>query len=311
MHKIAGTKRRVTVVGGGAAGMSSVVWCADLGLRPVLIEKSGNLGGQLHWIHNRVTNYPGIVAENGAELISRFAETLEITSYEVLKSVVVDIDVGDRSVRVADGTRVESDGLIIATGVRRRKLAIDGEERYAGKGILESGSRDRELTSGMRVAVVGGGDAAFENAIILSEFADKVYLIHRSDKFSARPDFATAAIENPRIEIRTNTNVQSLIGGDSLAAIELYDRAADLTEVLNVDFILLRIGVQPNTEILHGKLDLDANGYVIVNSLCETSARGVFAIGDVANPKAPTIAGAVGGGATAAKSLVNFLAKAK
>jgi thioredoxin reductase (NADPH) len=153
--------------------------------------------------------------------------------------------------------------------------------------------------------VVGGGDAAFENALILSETAKSVTLVHRSTNFSARSEFVEKVRQTAKINILTETVVQKITGSKRLEAVELKNLQTDESSKLPIAALLIRIGVEPNTELFRGKLDLDNAAYIKVDSICETNIKGVFAVGDVTNPFAPTLSSAVGMGATAVKAIFN------
>ncbi|HLM01310.1 MAG TPA: FAD-dependent oxidoreductase, partial [Pyrinomonadaceae bacterium] len=195
--------------------------------------------------------------------------------------------------------------LIIATGIRRRKLNVPGEAELKGKGILESGKRDAEKAKEKNVCVVGGGDAALENALILAKTARRVTLVHRRKDFRARSEFLEKAWRNPSIEILTGAAVTKILGREKVEAVEIKNN--NKVFILPVEAVLIRAGVEPNTEIFRGKLELDENGYIKIDSLCRTSAEKVFAVGDAANPFAPTVSSAVGMGATAAKVILSKL----
>ena len=304
MTEKSATEKEVVIVGGGPAAISAAIWCADLGLKAVIIERSSELGGQLLNIHNHIRNYPGLDCENGRDLRDLFVRSLTGFSAEcVLGAEISEICTRNKLVMLRDGRSFQGKALIIASGVRRRELGVTGEDRFAGKGLLESGARDPRVAMGKRVAVVGGGDAAVENALLLSEFADQITLIHRGPKLSARSEFTARAQNHAKIEILLDTTVQAFNGGTAVEEVELLNSQSKSATRLSVDLAIIRVGVVPNTELLRGKIDLDPAGYAIVNTCCETSVPGIYAIGDVANPSAPTIAGAVGTGATAAKTI--------
>src|SRR5262249_13712467 len=151
--------------------------------------------------------------------------------------------------------------------------------------------------------VVGGGDAAFENALILAETAETITLVHRRKDFRARQEFVEKVKNHPKIAIITESSVQKILGKARVTGVEIKNQATGKVQTLPVDSILIRIGVQPNTDPFSGKLKMDKNDYIEVNSRSETSINGVFAIGDVANPVSPTISSAIGMGATAAKGI--------
>ena len=294
----------VLVVGAGPAGLSVAMWCAELGLTSVVLEREAAGGGQMQSIYNPITNYLGSPARNGAELADRFLETFGQFNVPIeFGAGAVDVNVEGRSVAASNGKRYAGRFLVLATGVSRRRLNLPGENLFEQKGILVSGARDRREVAGKIVAVIGGGDAALENALMLSEFASHVYVIHRRTEFSARPSFVAKAAEDPRIEFIFGSSVASIDGDKRVESITVCIGPAGKTALMAVDFVLIRIGVEPNTDFLEGQVDLDPYGYVLVDSLCRTSAAGVSAVGDVANPIAPTIATAAGTGATAAKHI--------
>ena len=294
----------VAIIGGGPAGMSTALWCSDLGLDAVLIERSAELGGQLASIFNPITNYLGVSARDGQEMLRHFLHTIRDSKFERIRQMGVrDIDPASKSIRLADGSEITSEAIVIATGVRRRRLGIPGVAEFRGRGILESGARDRESIKGKRVLIVGGGDAAMENALLLSEFASEVLVAFRRDQPTARGEFVENAHARNNIKLLSGTVLTAISGNSQVEAVELRSVRDDERSSEAVDAVLIRIGVEPNSELLKGKADLDTSGYIIVNELGETSCRGVFAVGDVANPVAPTLSTAAGTGATAAKTI--------
>lgn len=297
-------KKDVVIVGGGPAGMSAAIWCAELGLETVLVERFPQLGGQLHWIHNPVGNYLGGDFENGTDVCSAFERSLSRFDFyrETAKNV---ISVNSSIILDDGGGRIDAKAIVIATGVRRRTLGVPGEMEFSGKGILESGAKQRETVTGGRVAVIGGGDAALENALILAECAESVILIHRRDFFSGREEFLEAVENHPKIDLRKNAVVESFEGGDNLEAIRI--SSDKQVETIAVDYAIVRIGVEPNSELVGSSVAKDERGYIIVDAQSRTTAKDIWAIGDVANPVSPTIATAVGTGATCAKSIAKFL----
>lgn len=293
----------VIICGGGAAGISAALWCDDLKLDALVLEANGELGGQLLWTHNRIDNHLGTLgARDGRELRDLFAEQIARRKFDLkLSSEISDIDFDRKIVALENGEKFMARFLIVAAGVRRRRLNVAGEDEFTGKGIIESGARDPNAVENKRAVIVGGGDAAFENALILAEKAAKIYLINRGKKFRARAEFAERVSSNPKIEVLNEIVVREIKGNEFLETVRLENLRTKETFDLAADALLIRIGIEPNTEIVRGKLDLDERGFIEINSLCETSVAGVFAVGDVANPLAPTVSGAVGMGATAVK----------
>lgn len=297
----------VVIIGGGAAGLSAGLWCDELGLKTLLLEESAEIGGQLWRVYNPIENHLG--AENignGRELQEKFAAQIAKRKFPVrTKNKVIAIDFAAKQVTLDSGEQLFAKFLILATGVRRRKLNVLGENDFRADGWLESGTRDSHLVAGKTVAIIGGGDAAAENALILAATAAKIYLIHRRREFRARAEFLDKIKQNSRVTVLTATKVLQIIGGDKITALKL--QSDDLSEPFEIatNAILLRIGVEPNSELFRNQLETDSDGYVKINNYGETNMRDVFAIGDVANPLAPTVSSAVGMGATAAKVIAN------
>jgi thioredoxin reductase (NADPH) len=292
----------VLIIGAGPAGLSAARWCDELGLDTLVLEQAEVIGGQLLSVHNAVENYLGLRAANGRELRDLFAEQTKNCDFDLWTNVQLDsIDLRTKRVTLKSGEELQSIAVVIATGLRRRRLGIPGETEFAGRGIIESATRDRDQLAGKDVCVIGGGDAAAENALLLAEVCPTVTLVHRSKKMRARREFTEQLHTNHCITVFPESIVHRIIGNDAVEGVEIERGGAIKPFQMAVQGVLIRIGWEPNTEFVRSQLELDEDRYVIVGSQQETSVANVFAIGDVANPLAPTIAGAVGAGATAAK----------
>jgi thioredoxin reductase (NADPH) len=310
MDKIKIQHFNVIIIGGGAAGISAALWSAELGLKAILLESSKELGGQLLWTYNAIKNYLGIEVENGRELQQIFLKQIQERRFELQTNCqVVEIDPDKKQVKLKNGEFFSADALVIATGIKRRKLGLENEDKFKGRGILESGKGEAKKVTGKTVCIIGGGDAALENALILSEFADQVILIHRRAEFRARQEFVEKVFETKNVKILTETAISKILGQESLEAIEWQNLKTNQTFIQKTDFLITRIGVEPNTELLNGKILLDENGYCLIDFHCQTSIENIYAIGDVANPLAPTISGAVGMGASVVKVIYGKLSE--
>ncbi len=300
----------VIIIGAGPAGLSAAHWCNELGLDTLLLEANDKVGGQLSWIHNRIGNYLGVEAVDGEQLRETFIQQTNDGDFDQWTGVQIDsIDLKTRRVRLQSGEELQSIAIIIATGLRRRRLGIPGELEFEGRGIIESGKRDRDQFAGKDVCVIGGGDAAAENALLLAEVCPTVTLINRNRKMRARREFAEQLHTHHCITVFPESKVRRILGNEQVEAVEIERAGAIKPFQMAVQGVIIRIGFEPNTEAVRGQLNLDERGYVSVDSLQETSVENVFAIGDVANPLAPTIAGAVGAGATAAKVIASRLTR--
>ena len=298
----------VIIIGAGPAGLSAARWCDELGLDTLVLEEKEEIGGQLLDVHNPIENYLGVRAKDGRELRELFQEQTKECDFDLWTNVEIgSFELKTKRVALKSGEELQSIAVIIATGLRRRRLGIEGETEFAGRGIINSGAGDRDRFAGKDVCVIGGGDAAAENALLLAEVCPTVTLVHRSRKLRARREFTEQLHTNHCITAFPESNVRRIIGGDAVEAVEIERRGAIKPFQMAVQGVLIRIGWEPNTDFVRGQLELNESGYVVVSSQQETNVENVFAIGDVANPLAPTISGAVGDGATAAKVISSRL----
>jgi thioredoxin reductase (NADPH) len=302
----------VIIIGAGPAGLSAALWCDELGLDTLVIEQGAEVGGQLLRVYNPVENYLGVSAANGRELRDLFAAQVEDKEFDLWTEAEIEsVDLKARRVRLRSGEELQSIALIIATGVRRRRLGVPGESEFEGRGMLESGRLDQDKVKGEDVLIVGGGDAAAENALTLAEVCATVTLVHRGKSLSARPEFAERVRADHRITVFTETTLREILGGERVESVEMLRAGALKPMRMAVRGVLVRIGVEPNTELFKGQLHTDERGYIVIDGEQETSAEMVFAVGDVSNPLAPTISGATGAGATAAKVIASRLSGSK
>lgn len=296
----------VVVMGGGPAGMSAALWCAEVGLSSLIVEREYDLGGQLALIHGPIKNYLGLETANGNEMKQRFEANLARLNIKASFGVEVEsLDLDRKIARLVDRRSFEWGALIFATGVRRRLLGIPGEKEFVDRGVLNSGVGEKSKADGKTVVIVGGGDAALENSLILSDVASRVILVHRRAEFTARQEFIDAADRRSNIEFMTGKTVASIDGDDHVRSVTVKDLGDNTVSTISSDLVLIRIGVSPNSELLSGKVEMDRSGYVIVDASGASSAANVFAVGDVANPHSPTISTAVGTGATAVKVILD------
>ena len=297
----------VLIIGAGPAGLSAARWCDELGLDTLVLEESEEVGGQLLSIQNPIENYPGLQADNGGELRDRFIERTKDCDFDLWTQVEIHtVDLKAKRVVLRSGEEVKAIAIIIATGLRRRKLSIPGEDEFRGRGIIES-SGDRQAFAGKDVCVLGGGDAAAENALMLAEVCPTVTLVHRGKKLRARREFIEQLHTSHRITVFLESLVHRIIGREWIEAVEIERAGAIKPFQMAVQGVIVRIGFEPNTELFREQLELDDRGYAIISSRQETNIENVFAVGDVASPLSPTIAGAVGAGATAAKVIASRL----
>jgi thioredoxin reductase (NADPH) len=292
----------VIIIGAGPAGLSTAFWCDELGLDTLVLEQAEKIGGQLHRVYNPIENYLGLKTRNGQELLDLFTKDVDSAAFDLWTGAhIASVDLKARRMSLESGEKLQAIAIVIATGVRPRQLGVPGEKEFAGKGMIESGARDRELFAGLDVCVVGGGDAAVENALLLAEVCPTVTLVHRGKKVRARRELAERLQPNNRITVFTESVLTRIIGNEEVQAVEIHRKEGLKPFQLAVRGVLIRIGVEPNTELFREQIETDEKGFIAVSSEQETNEPMVFAVGDVSNPIAPTLSGATGAGATAAK----------
>ena len=298
----------VVIIGAGPAGLSTAFWCDELGLDTLVLEEAEDVGGQLHRVYNPIKNYLGLKAPNGEELLEHFIAGIDDTDFDLwTQTSISSVDLKAKRISLASGEELQSIAIVIATGVRPRELGVPGEKEFIGNGIIESGARDRDLFAGEDVCVVGGGDAAVENALLLAHVCPTVTLVHRGKKLRARNEFKEQLQSMHCITVFTESVLTRIMGNERVEAVEIKRKQALKPFQLAVRGVLIRIGVEPNTELFKDQLETDERGYLVVNSQQETNVPMVFAVGDVSNPLAPTINSATGAGATAAKVIASRL----
>ena len=292
----------VIIIGAGPAGISTAFWCDELGLDTIVLEQAEQIGGQLHRVYNPIDNYLGIKARNGDEFIDLLANHIEAAEFDLwTQTAITSVDLKAKRVSLASGETLQSIAIVIASGVSPRELGVPGEKEFIGKGIMESGARDQKLFAGRDVCVVGGGDAAVENALLLAEVCPTVTLVHRGKKLRARREFRERLQSTHCITVFTESVLTRIIGDETVQAVEIQRKVGLKPFQVAVRGVLIRIGVEPNTQLFREQLETDEKGFIKVNSTQETNVPMVFAVGDVSNPLAPTISSATGAGATAAK----------
>src|SRR5882672_5403704 len=211
----------VLIIGAGPAGLSAARWCDELGLDTLVLEQGEEVGGQLLSVHNPIDNYLGLHADNGRELRDRFVAQAKDCDFDLWTQIeIAGVDLKAKRVTLRSGEELQAIAIIIATGLRRRKLGISGEVEFIGRGMIES-SGDREAVAGKDVCVIGGGDAAAENALLFAEVCPTVTLVHRGKKLRARREFAETLHTNHCITVFPESVVHRIIGREKVEAVEI------------------------------------------------------------------------------------------
>lgn len=303
----------VLIIGGGPAGISAAVWCKRLGVECLLLEEQAQLGGQLFTIYNEIIDYPGIQAENGIEMQRKMVQHfIDMDCLYEANTKVISIDERSKTVKVKQQETEKEIGytyLILATGSSQRKLGVPGEQRMIDRGEVYSASADGERLTGKRVALIGGGDRAFEGAHLLASQAKQVYLIHRSTHFKAREQYVEKVLSDPGIKVITDTEVTAIHGKHHVTSIDLKNKNSEC-ENLSVDAVLIRLGVAPNVELIKEKVTTTQSGLIVINEVHQSSNPAIYAIGDACTtPLFSSISSSAGQGAIVAKHVSSLLKK--
>ncbi|HET9251798.1 MAG TPA: NAD(P)/FAD-dependent oxidoreductase [Candidatus Eisenbacteria bacterium] len=295
------------ILGAGVAGLSAALWLRDLGVECAVFEEARQPGGQLHEIHAPIVNHLMALGWEGSRVAAGVLSDARSAELPLLVgSPVTSVRVRLRTI-VHEGRTYQGRTMLIATGLRRRRLGVPGERELLGRGVSLSANRDRTQFSGRPVVVIGGGTAAVEDALLCAEVGSPVTLLHRSTRWRARGDFLARARQERRIRIVTGARVRRIVGDSRVQGVEYRVRGTVRPRVVAADGVFVRVGWEPRSEILRGQIRLDRAGYVVAGPGGVTSARGVFAAGDVCSPRWPSIANAAGQGANAAMEMARML----
>ena len=310
------TKRHATVLilGSGPAGYTAAIYAARAMLKPVLIQGS-QPGGQMT-ITTDVENYPGFAeVVQGPWLMEQMRLQAEHVGTEMIMDQIVNVDLKVRPFRLEgdSGDIYTCDALIIATGAQARWLGLPSEERFKGYGVSACATCDGFFYKGKRVAVIGGGNTAVEEALFLTNFAEKVTIVHRRDSFRAEKILQQRLFKHPKIQVIWNSVVEEILGtqdSKSVRGATVRNVATGATSKIDVDGVFVAIGHAPATELFKGQLETTPSGYLITApDSTRTSIPGVFAAGDVKDEVFRQAVTAAGMGCMAALESERYLAK--
>jgi len=298
----------VMIIGGGPAALTAAMYASRAKLSTLVLEKM-TLGGYIV-IAEKVKNYPGVPQDiSGAELGKLFEEQAKSFGAEIKWANVARFeDRGDVKAAITGKEEFQAKSVIIATGTSHKSLGVPGEEKFVGRGISFCATCDAPFFKNKKVLVVGGGNAAIQEALFLTQFAEKVYVAHRGSQLNAEKDLQEKASDNEKIEILWNTVVKEVVGEDLLEKVVLLDNKTGEEWMLEISGMFIYIGVQPNTYFLEdSEVEMDDEGYIITNEKMETSVPGVFAAGDVRQKKVRQVITAAADGAVAAQLAKSYL----
>ncbi|BAU23649.1 thioredoxin reductase [Caldimicrobium thiodismutans] len=296
------------IIGGGPAGLTAGLYARRALLKTLLLEK-GPLGGQVIYT-DLIENYPGFPEGiSGFDLIDLMHKQVQKVNLEILEEEVIALSDFEtyKELTTATGKKFRSRAVILALGAMYKKLGVPGELEFTGKGVSYCAICDGPFYRGEVVAVVGGGNTALQEALHLTKYAEKVYLIHRRDAFRATAILQERVKANPKIELILNSVPEEIQGRDKVETLRLKNVKTGETFILPVAGIFIFIGLTASTQWLKGILDLDEQGFIITDKEMRTSLSGVFACGDCVSKKFRQIINACGEGAVAALNAEEFI----
>lgn len=295
----------IVIVGGGPGGLTAGMYGARANLRTIMIEKFMP-GGQIANTEE-VEDYPGFEHISGAELSMKMADHAKKFGLEVVSDEVIEIKSEGEARKIAvcaSGTVYVGKQMVVATGGSAVKLNVPGEAEFSGKGVSYCAICDGAFFRDQVIAVVGGGDAAVEEAVFLTKFGSKVILIHRRDKLRAQKIIQERAFKNPKIEYIWDSVVEEIKGDGKVNSLVLKNVKTGERSDLSVGAVFIFIGFYPNTGMLPDGIKKNEQGYLITDFKMETSIPGIYACGDVREQLVRQITNAVGDGTTAAMAAV-------
>jgi len=299
----------VIIIGAGPAGYTAGIYCSRARHNTLLI--SGILpGGQLMNTTD-VENYPGFSdGIMGPDLMTTMRKQTEKMGTKIVDDEVTSVDFKNKPLKVITATEeFETKTVIVCTGANPRKIGLDGEQTFAGKGVSYCATCDGAFFKDQELVVVGGGDSAMEEATFLTKFASTVHIVHRREEFRASKIMQERALSNQKIKVHLNCTVKDIQGDQKFQKVILNNTKTNEDEVLEAGGLFVAIGHEPNSKMFQGQLELDDNGYVILKNNTETSVSGVFCAGDVHDHRYRQAVTAAGFGCMSAIDVDKYLSE--
>ena len=300
-------RRQLVIIGSGPAGLTAAIYGRRSGLDTLILE-SGLCGGQINNTAE-IANYPGIKTTSGIGLAGAMREHASDFGAEFRECTVESLCLGgDDKIVSTDKGDISADAVIIATGSTYNKAGFKGEDDFAGRGVAYCAVCDGPMYQDESVAVIGGGNTAVEEADYLTEFASKVYIVHRREALRANSIAIERAKANPKIEMLLGWVPDEITGGESVRGLRLHSLKDGQAKEIAVEGVFVFVGTKPNTGFLKdGSGQVSDRGWIKTDDMMETSAEGVFAAGDVRDKFLRQVATAVGDGATAAMAAYDYI----
>ena len=294
----------IIIIGGGPAGLTAALYACRANKKTLVIEKE-TFGGQITF-SPKVENIPGFISLTGNEFAEKLVEQVLEQGADVESCEVLEIKDGDIKTVVTDDSEYQCKAVIIATGAKHRMLGIKDEEKYVGEGISFCAVCDGAFYKNKTVAVVGGGNSALQEAILLSDLAKKVYVVQNLDFLTGEKKLSDQLYKLENVEVITGVTVESFLGDSELKGIVIKDSAGESRE-LSVDGLFIAIGLIPQNEAFKNVIELDGRGYAVIDGTCESATRGIFVAGDCRTKKIRQVTTAAADGATAALAACDYI----
>ena len=296
------------IIGGGPAGMTAGIYTGRAKLKTLLLEEKA-IGGEIV-VADIVENYPGFPKGiSGSDLTSAIEEQARSFGVEICEigAQSITIDGDNRIVHTTDDRTISAKSVIIAAGTQNIKLDVPGEKLFTGRGVSYCAQCDGAFFKDKEIIVVGGGDTAIGDAIFLTRFAKKVYVVHRRDKLRAEKILQERAFGIPTIEFIWNSVITEIKGKKTVESVSVRNLKTDTLYVKKIDGVFIFIGNNPNTGFVKDIVTLDENGYIITDENMGTNQPGIFAAGDIRSKIVRQVATAVGDGALAGSSVQRYI----
>ena len=294
----------IIIIGGGPAGLTAALYACRANKKTLVIEKE-TFGGQITF-SPKVENIPGFISLTGNEFAEKLVEQVLEQGADVESCEAIEIRDGEIKTVVTDDGEFQGKSVIIATGAKHRMLGIDGEERFVGEGISFCAVCDGAFYKNKTVAVVGGGNSALQEAILLSDTAKKVYVVQNLDFFTGEKKLVEQLEQLDNVEIILGVTVDSFVGDNELEGIVIKNSAGE-TRKLELDGLFVAIGLIPQNEAFKNVVKLDGRGYAEVDESCETETKGIFVAGDCRTKKIRQVTTAAADGAIAALAACDYV----
>lgn len=294
----------IIIIGGGPAGLTAALYACRANKKTLVIEKE-TFGGQITF-SPKVENIPGFISLTGNEFAEKLVEQVLEQGADVESCEVLEIKDGEIKTVVTDDGEFEGKAVIIATGAKHRMLGVAGEEKYVGEGISFCAVCDGAFYKDKTVAVVGGGNSALQEAILLSDLAKKVYVVQNLNFLTGEKKLADQLYKLENVEVITGVTVESFLGDSELEGIVIKNSAGE-SRKLSIDGLFIAIGLIPQNDAFKNVVELDDRGYAVIDETCESATKGIFVAGDCRAKKIRQVTTAAADGAIAALAACDYI----